>query len=267
MTKRRKLRIRPKGIGHLPAAAASPVGRFLIIGILMAGAAVGAAMKTVHLLRHSKYFRVKTVEADPALTFIDRRPWDGLKGESIFTVDLQKFQRGLARQYPQVTQLKVAKYLPDKIAVSAQRRLPFAQAHVRNRMLVLDEKGVILSLSGPPIGGLPLISGVSSDRPMELGLSLGSEEVRVALEIIKEFRNYPGLSAYPITKVHAANLLNISFDLSNDLKIVLDGDHIARKMKLLNAVLSQGSLDFKDIKYIDLRFKEPIIGKRQGKHD
>ncbi len=271
MAKRKKLRIWPKGAGSLPAVAASPVFRFLIIGILMAGAGAGAAMKTIHLLRHSKYFRVKTVETDPALAVIDGRYWEGLKGESIFTVDLQRLHRTLIRQYPQITQLRITKHLPNKIVVSAQRRLPYAQAHVKNRTLVLDEKGIVLSLAGPArshaSGELPAIWGVSPDRPVEMGRPLEGEEVRVALEIMKEFRKHPVFSPYNITKIHVANLLNVYFYLSDDLKIILDRDHIAQKMKLLSIILSQGNLDFKSIKYIDLRFKEPIIGKKEGNHD
>ena len=38
--------------------------------------------------------------------------------------------------------------------------------------------------------------------------------------------------------------------------------YIDYKTKILSVILSQGKIDIKSIKYIDLRFKEPIIGKK-----
>ncbi|MCK5081648.1 MAG: cell division protein FtsQ, partial [Candidatus Omnitrophica bacterium] len=58
------------------------------------------------------------------------------------------------------------------------------------------------------------------------------------------------------------NLSKIQFTLSNGLVIILDRNNIDRRIKVLGVVLSQGKLDMKQVKYVDLRFKEPIIGKK-----
>jgi hypothetical protein len=42
----------------------------------------------------------------------------------------------------------------------------------------------------------------------------------------------------------------------------LDREKIAQRIKVLGVVLSQGNLDMDHVKYVDLRFKEPIIGKK-----
>ena len=51
--------------------------------------------------------------------------------------------------------------------------------------------------------------------------------------------------------------------LSSDLNIMIDKDGVNRKLKLLPLVLSQNKIDVKEIKYIDLRFQEPLIGKKE----
>ena len=39
-------------------------------------------------------------------------------------------------------------------------------------------------------------------------------------------------------------------------------DQIVQKIRVLGVVLAQDALNLGDVKYIDLRFKEPIIGKK-----
>ena len=49
-----------------------------------------------------------------------------------------------------------------------------------------------------------------------------------------------------------------------ELKIIVDRDNIPHKMKILELVLSQAKPDFEGVQYIDLRFKEPILGKKDS---
>ena len=50
--------------------------------------------------------------------------------------------------------------------------------------------------------------------------------------------------------------------LSNGLVVILDSTKITQKVKIVGLILAQGKVKPKDAKYIDLRFKEPIVGKK-----
>ena len=84
----------------------------------------------------------------------------------------------------------------------------------------------------------------------------------MTLKIIKLFKANSGLASYSIRDVNIESLSKIYFTLSNKLDVVIDKDKIAQKIRVLGIVLAQDRLDLKDVKYIDLRFKEPVIGKK-----
>ncbi len=58
------------------------------------------------------------------------------------------------------------------------------------------------------------------------------------------------------------NLSKVSFNIGPMLEIILDKEDSARKLELLVSLISQKKLDFREVKYIDLRFKEPVVGKK-----
>lgn len=247
---------------RLPPAAGALFLKIFLGMAIGAGGGVWAYTRIHQALTHSPYFEVKAVDIDASLSFINPRDLESVQGRNLFTVNLNDLQRRLAYKYPQVTQLKIVKRFPDRILILAKRRLPFAQAVVKNRTLTLDEKGVVLATGGTPQKELTLISGLPAQGSVSLGMPLRGEELRIALRIIAEFRAEPALAAHRLTKIDTANLLQIDCYLSSPLKVIIDRQDIGRKVKLLGLVLSQKDLDWERVKYIDLRFQEPIIGRK-----
>ncbi len=262
MVKRKKLSISPRNKWHWPAWIKSTVFQTVVIGLLAVTVGLWGYQKFIRALMYSPYFAVHRIEIDPSLSFIDKMDLAGLKDKSIFRVDLKNIQRRLASKYPEVTQLKIVKRLPDTILILAKKRLPFAQTYVKNRTLVLDDHGVILSLTGIKDGNLPLILGLRTTQEIDLGLPLNGREIQTALSIIKAFRTDPILSAHEIKKIDVANLLKINLYLSKDFRVIMDQERISQKMKILGLILSQNQSGLSQIKYVDLRFKEPILGKK-----
>ncbi len=235
----------------------------IIIVILVISALVFTAQKAVEVLFESPYFRIKTIEIDRALSFIDKRHLNVLKGKSVFTVDLKRLEQDLRTQYPQISQIKIIKKFPSRILIVAKKRLAFAQASIQAGTVLIDDQGVILSVGSPVDKQLPLILGVTHHKRITPGVSLGGEDTLAALNIIKEFEdNNTHHLPYHLTKVDVANRWDIVFYLSNNLKIIVDKNDIGRKMDLLALVLSENQLTRENVKYIDLRFKEPILGTK-----
>jgi cell division septal protein FtsQ len=240
----------------------SPAFPFLVAFLIVAGIGYYGYRETRRFLLTSKYFRVAAVDVAPSLSFIDPQHLAGIKGKSIFAVDLDKFQRKLAFVYPQAAHLKVSRRFPNRIFIQAKKRLPFVQAYVRNKAVLLDSEGVILSLGAHSDGPLPAVFGVSDNAELALGMALNDDKLRVALQIIKEIRANPSFSGYDVINIHVDNLLKIYFHLSNGLRIIVDQERIDQKIKLLAFVLAQKKIDLEQTKYIDLRFKEPVLGKK-----
>jgi cell division septal protein FtsQ len=147
--------------------------------------------------------------------------------------------------------------------VTARKRVPFAQTSVKEAILILDDHGIVLSSSSQQNNKLPLVEGLAlRGSDFTLGLPLKGREVKVGLQVLRSFQNNRSLTGYDIKSIDVSNLSKVSMILSNDLKIFVDWDNIDHKMKVLSLVMAQSQLDFKQIKYLDLRFKEPIIGKK-----
>ena len=236
--------------------------RTLFGGIVIILATFLLYQRVIDFIRNSNYFTIKEIWYESTLKFMESSEIIGLKGKNIFDVNLTKIEKQLQSKYPQCAQLRVLKRLPNQILVTANQRVPFAQLNVGDQLIVLDEKGVVLSLAGDLSNQLPVITGVSSLRGrVGTGMFLNNLDLQVALRMMKAFHADKVLSSLRISKVDVSNLSQISLFIGENLKVLMDQEGIAHKLKMLSLLLSQAKLE-PDVKYIDLRFKEPILGKK-----
>ncbi len=262
MAKRRRSRTSGKSGGNPFAFFATPAFRYILVGSIAVAVVFLGARQAAQALFDSRYFKIKTVEIDRMLGFLDKRDFASLNGKSIFSVDVVRFQRSLTDKYPQMAQANIIKKFPNRILVLARKRAPFAQAYIQNKTFLIDDQGVVLF--GAPAKGeeLPIISGIFSRRRIATGSVLGGESTRLALDIIKEFQSNHSFSPYVLRKIDVDNLKEINFHLSNGLKIVVDRTDVERRMDALALILARNRLDTEQVKYIDLRFKDPILGTK-----
>jgi len=209
------------------------------------------------------YFEIQSIAIDPSLQFISKRDLNNAIGKNIFTIDLRAIQRKLDYKYPQASQLRVVRRFPNQISVIAKQRMPFAQISIQDQIVILDKESVALSLEKKKNKDLPEIVGARiSNSKLVLGLPTSGSDIKIALRIIRFFEADQSLSAFSIGEINVENLSKIYLKLSNDLEIFLDREQMAQKIRALGVILSQSQLDMGQIKYIDLRFKEPVIGKK-----
>jgi len=222
-----------------------------------------AAYKGVsNFLSKSPYFKIKAIQYDETLQFINKRELAKLKGKNIFSVDLNEIQKKLRRRYPQLERLRIMKRFPDQIIVLARERHPFAQIELNGKILTLDIGGVVLSSLGKRNKKLPFISGLQQEKGyFALGVPLKGRDILTALEIIEVFQEERLLSKYRIKLVNMENASKIQLTLSNKLDIIIDQDKMISKFRKLGVILIKSKINSKEVKYIDMRFKEPIVKK------
>ena len=154
----------------------------------------------------------------------------------------------------------MVKRFPNQVSVLAKQRVPYAQLQIQDKIVVLDREAVILSLEDKKDKNLPDIVGTKLKNPkLVLGMPLKGSDIWLTLKIIKLFSANSAFDPYVIKGVNIENLSKIHFTLSNQLDVIIDRDKIAQKIRVLGIVLAQDRLDLGDVKYIDLRLKEPII--------
>jgi len=240
----------------------APAAKIVLVGITAIIIGVLLFKGIHHFFVRSDYFKIKIIVIDPSLQFIQKRDLAYLKGKSIFVVDLKAFHRKLSFKYPQITQLRINRNFPNQISLKAVKREPLAQIQLLSKIITVDQHGIVLQQGDAINNALPVIKGVKTKIAPKLGLPVRGIDLRIALKIIRLFENNSRLKGHHIYNVNVENLSKIEFDIKNMFKIVLDRENIDQKINLLGVVLTQGQLKIKEIKYIDLRFKEPILGKK-----
>lgn len=214
-------------------------------------------------LRTSPMFKIREVVSQQSLQFIRSHTLDRLIGQSIFDVDLYVVQRRLQIEYPQIDHLRIYRQFPNRIYVDAIRRDPFAVITTKRQAILIDKDGMVLSLTIPANTRLPMIKGLNMEQNAVIGKPLRHSELELATGIIQSVKENPRLESMPVVSLDMTNLSEIQCVLANQMKIILAQDKIQQKIMMFGFLMAQGAVKAETVNYIDLRFKEPIISKKQ----
>lgn len=225
------------------------------------------------ILTNSEYFQVKDIitkeESKLDLSY--------LKGKNIFNLDLPKESLNIIKGCPDCSRVRLARILPNRIYVEFIKRKPVAYIRLSN-YLAVDESGIIFYTSvKPEESGLPLILGLESRvSAPKFGKKYENKELLVALDILKEARRNPFLKECKISKIDVSDVDNIAIQMpllqknvnslnlrnsskSDFLVVKISQGNISEKMAIMAGLINQEKQNLEDIKYIDLRFREPVI--------
>lgn len=202
-----------------------------------------------------------------------------LKEKNIFGLDLRREAKRILEFYPECSKINLVRVLPNRIFVHFIKRKTLALVKLYKDFNV-DEEGVFFYASGEPQEQvLPNIVGLKRNI---FGAKPGRryiKELAPALNIIREFGKNKSLGNYRIRKIDLANPTNISvfvyspFDYSmaktsvekEAFEVKLGEDKIKEKISLLAGIITAEKKNISNIKYIDLRFKEPVIKFKDAK--
>ena len=112
----------------------------------------------------------------------------------------------------------------------------------------------------------PLISGVriTSSRGSEPKLNESQEEkIKRALFLIDLISRNKKLLKFRLKNIDVADIRNISFYFdAENVEIKIGDSEFSKRLDTLGTVLEQLGQDIGRVKYIDLRFEDPIVGPR-----
>ena len=226
------------------------------------------------ILTASEYFRVKDIVSKEALS-VDL---SYLKGKNIFELNLPQEAAQITGGCPDCSRIRLVRVLPDRIFVELIRRKPLAFIKLY-RYFAIDEDGFIFQSSLEPDNALlPVIMGLETKifgpKP---GKRYVSAELSAALLILKEAANSRLLNGYKIQKVIVAGSDNITIQIpipkdprasyadwkapkeKEFLEVKFGQGNIRDKVVIMAGLINQEKRNLGSIKYIDLRFNEPVI--------
>lgn len=238
----------------------------LIVIIAIFIAAVFIFIRAGGVIRNLDYFKIKEI----AVSQGQLDELSNLLGRNIFEVNLPKEAGYMSELYPNYKKIRLIRVLPNRIFVDFIKRKPIAYVKLY-RYFCVDRDHTLFDVTGELSGmDLPEILGLETKIfGPKAGKSYNIKELTLALEIIKELNNNRLPRNIRLKTVDVANPANAAFFLQVPGQLLLEfkiGQYdIKNKLNILNTLLTNIKNDLTNIKYIDLRFKEPVIRFKDAK--
>lgn len=236
------------------------VSLFFVVSLLLVKA----------FLYRSDYFRLRAVEIKDgsggqglALS-LSNELLRSYAGRNIFEVDISGMAKALEASYPSAKDIVARRALPDKIIVNLKFRRPVAIVDDARHYLV-DEEGIVFS-NGKGIEqskGLPVIVGLNirDEGRREKGV-VQPKNLKAALDLIREMRKMRFPSVQDVVRIDVGDIADTSFYLKNGVEIRIGYEDLKERLLVLRKMLKDPRLVVERIEYIDLRFKEAVIGPK-----
>ncbi len=213
------------------------------------------------VLSNSDYFRVKDIIVnEPGITGLSY-----LKGRNILSIDLRKESQYLLAAYPNYRKVSLARILPERLAVYFTKRKALGVVKLY-RYFCVDSDAVLFDTPQQPIDPeLPVIFGLEAKilgpKPAK---SYNIRELRLALNIIEESEKSAVLKYYKPRRIDVTGSGNVSSYISGGLEVKFNDENVRGSLDILSNILVQMKNELGDIKYIDLRFKDPVVKFKEG---
>lgn len=220
-------------------------------------------------LRNSPYFRLETIGVidKGRVTALDTDELLRMyKGKNIFGININSLSSRIERNFPVIREAVVKKILPNKLEIDIIPRVPVAIIKSRGSFPI-DRAGMVLSpeILLPQTRGirkLPAITGFSIWLSPKVGAKLKNPQLQNAFLLLDSLKESFILSDYAVDTIDVSNYKNISFYLENGIEVKIGNENFLDRLSRLKAVLDNPGLDKENIKYVDLRFKDVIIGPK-----
>ncbi len=259
MGKAKKIK-RPKG--DAKEAVMSTATTVLVVLIFL----TFASMLAKAFLQESDYFKLRAVNIKAsfldsrAASTISSRVLNAYKLRNVFNINLKYIAQSIQNSYGDVRDVAVSIMLPDRLVISLKIRRPVALIK-SGKHYPVDEDGVVLPSGSrvDALNDLPVISGVD----MKLITSRQtSRNLKLALQLLGEIRLTKSVTSLGVASINVYDPRNLSFYFKNGVEVRVGEENFKERLDLLSIALRDPRLVLDNVKYIDVRFKDIIIGPK-----
>jgi len=189
---------------------------------------------------------------------------EGLRGEHVLRVDLERWRRRLLGS-PWVEQAALRRVLPSTIEVFIRERQPLAIGRVRGDLYLVDDEGRVIDDYGPNYAkfALPIVDGLA---PVASPGGAVVDEGRAALaaRTIAALRGNSGLYRR-VSQIDVTNERDAVVILEGDRALVhLGDDQFVERLESYITLSPALHEQVPEIEYVDLRFDNRVYVKPVG---
>lgn len=252
----------PKSNGAIKDTVMSKVTTVIVAIIFI----ILAAILVKAFVHKSDYFKLRTVEMkapfldQKASYVISRQIFNANKGNNVFSINLKYIAQSIQKSYGDVRDVAVRVSFPDKLVVSLKLRKPVALIR-SGKFYPIDEDGVVLPGGSrvEALNDLPVINGIDIRvRPSAATYN----SLKLALDLLGEIRKARLVSSLGVASISVYDPRNMSFYLKNGVEIRIGEENFKARLDLLTKALRDPRLVLDNVKYIDVRYKDIIIGPK-----
>ncbi len=213
-------------------------------------------------LTHAQIFRINEIMSRDA----DTADLSHLKGKNIFTVNLKEEAHRLSQEYPAYRKVRLIRIFPDRIYIDLIKRKPLAYVKLY-RYFCVDEERVFFEVPKEiEEADLPVVTGLEKRIPVvHPGARHNVRELIFALAIIKAAEPFQFFRDYGIKRIDVSGGINASFFIGGGTEVKVSSENLKDKMAILAGILQGSANELDKIKYVDLRFKEPVLKHKDDK--
>lgn len=231
---------------------------FAFLAALAGSACAFAAQQDLFGLNHIRVLSAEVVVSDPY------RLMGLARGESIWGIHLDRTEERIRKFHPEFAVVKVRRRLPDTLELELRRRVPVVDVWL-DKFYALDESGIVLSESAEPDSRRPVIAGVPKpSSAVTTGSRIHFKALNSAIRLVLDASEFAVFRAHRLTRVDVSDPKNIILILEDKVEIKLGSRNFGDKLKRLAETVGSPdfSFDSEKIRYLDLRFGDPIVGFR-----
>jgi cell division septal protein FtsQ len=238
----------------------SSIGLFCVV-------IIGLAVFTYRLLYRSDYFYINGSDIEwLESAYAGKKDYSGFRatgaGENILNFDASSAGDYLLAENPELRSIQIIKNFPDRLLLKVAPRVPIAQVGDWSFNLI-DNEGVILTQARSAIAeGLPIITGAGWRRGRKVGHQDSSLRMQRGLALLKAARDTGFLDEHILTKVDISDHRNLAFFIEDGLEIKIGHSDFSGRLDELEKTLDTMVVDKDQIRYIDLRFEDVVLGTK-----
>ena len=214
----------------------------------------------------SDYFRVQNVEVyrDNIPSILENIDSYGIHSKTwIHEIDLFHLKQKILASHPEFRLVIVKRIFPNMLKIEIETRRPVAQVLLK-RYYPVDREGRILpSPKNVADTSLPVIKGVELEvTELKVGKEYHSDRLQKALALIEAAEITQVIHLSDIDSIDVLDSKSLDFYLKNGIQIKIGKEMFSERLKMLAKTLGQLNIPCDQIRYIDLRFDDPVIGPK-----
>ena len=236
---------------------------FLVEAVFGLGILGLCGFASYHYIVHTPYLLVKRLRIEGAMRVNEediRRTAGITDADNMLFLDVDEIERRIG-DMPYIRRCSVQRAFPDVVVIKVEERAPAATLLSNNRLLEIDEEGVVLSeLTRHTQENGPFITNVDGLGYVEVGDAVGLPALRNALAVWRAFSGVPMSREVSVSEIAALGPNEILMYCDNlNYEIRWGRAGFEGQARRLDLFWRSKRDKIQCNEYIDLRFDDKII--------